>query len=560
VVTGEKAAANQALGNPCGINQIAFTRDGRTLLTSGQDALVRMWEVSTGKEIRQIAVGWASNFAFSPDGNTVAAAGVGASVRFWDLATGKEHNPFGGHQYPILSLAFSPDGQTLASAAALENSIRLWKTATGQEVRQIEGHGARLRTFALSRDWTLLVTAGSDNIVRVWDVRANRLLRQWKAAEQYLHSLALSSDNRTVVTVDEQGVLSLWDVGAGRQIRHWKAAVSQVVFAPDNKTLYTYNSKLMQVWDVATGHELRQFAAGQQEENFPSRAAFSPDGRLVACSGKSGAIHLYEVATGREIRHLAPSSVGPSDHVQALAFSPDGRMLASGAWYQGTIRLWEVATGRERCQLSGHLGRVLALVFSPDGNLLASGSEDTTVLVWDIAGRGRTAESLERSWANLAGEDAPQAFRAFQALVAAGDHGVVFLRERLRHAPADAAVRKRIDRLMADLDHDDFAIRERAARELEALRDAAEPALRRALQGRPSEEVRRRVEGLLHRLEVRTRLERLRELRAVEGLEHVGTADARQLLASLAKGGPEDRLTQEAKASLGRLNKLPRSD
>jgi hypothetical protein len=208
--------------------------------------------------------------------------------------------------------------------------------------------------------------------------------------------------------------------------------------------------------------------------------------------------------------------------------------------------------------LTGHRGDVWSLAFSPDGRLLASGGLDYTALVWDVMGmcpdgqwasRDVRPAELERLWADLGGGDGVRAYRAVGALATARQ-AVPFLAERLR--PVSRVTNEQLARLIADLDSDRFKVRSRASEELHRLGAQAEPALRKVLAGQPSPEVRRRVQALL--ADSRTLSdEELHVLRAVEVLEHMGSPGARQVLEVLATGVPEARLTREARASLERL-------
>jgi hypothetical protein len=209
----------------------------------------------------------------------------------------------------------------------------------------------------------------------------------------------------------------------------------------------------------------------------------------------------------------------------------------------------------------GHEGWVQAVAFSADGRTLASGSTDTTVLLWDTTGGAGAAQSsgklsaeeLKTLWADLGRDNAKVAYAAVGELVAVPGQAVPALRDRLR--PVKAADPEQVAKWLADLDGDAFETRERAARELEKLGDAAEPPLRKALEGKPSAQVRRAVEQLLADLEGRP--ERLRTVRALEVLEYIGTPEAARLLQELADGSPEAWLTREAKASLERLKRRP---
>jgi hypothetical protein len=249
--------------------------------------------------------------------------------------------------------------------------------------------------------------------------------------------------------------------------------------------------------------------------------------------------------------------------VHSVTFSPNGRLIASASGARtsldSTLRLWDVATGQEVHRFSGHRGRFLSVAFAPDGKRLASGGGDTTALIWDVYGLGGverrpsarlSKEQLEAAWADLAGADAVQALASARTLLAAPEQAVLLLQQRLRVVPS--ADPKRVARLLARLDSDDFGVRERATRELEDLGEVVD--LQAALRGQPSAEARRRIEGLLVR---RNEEQRARVLRAVEVLELTGTAEARQVLRGLAEGAAGARLTQEAKAALQRLAKRP---
>jgi hypothetical protein len=227
------------------------------------------------------------------------------------------------------------------------------------------------------------------------------------------------------------------------------------------------------------------------------------------------------------------------------------------------VRFWDPTAGRELQRLTGHRGDVTSLAFSPDGTRLASGSLDTTILIWDPAALLRGRQKAERSlteaalaerWADLSGRDAARAYRAIGALATAPGSSLPFLKERLRPAVGDPS----IARLVADLDSTDFAVRERASRELAQRGEAARMALRDALDAGPSLEVRRRAEELLTKMgETSLPAAMVRDVRAVEVLEQIGDAEATRQLRRLAGGAPEARLTREAKAALDRLAERP---
>jgi len=219
-----------------------------------------------------------------------------------------------------------------------------------------------------------------------------------------------------------------------------------------------------------------------------------------------------------------------------------------------------VAGGKLLAEWSGHRAAVKALAFSPKADLLISGAADTTALLWDVAALLRDlkphpaalkSEQLDAFWTDLASDDAERAFRAINALAKSGDQAVALLKKNLQPVTGE-----RVAKLIAWLDDDDFATREKARSELARLGKNVEPALRRALADNPSAEVQKRLDDLLKALaERRVVPEVARGLRGVEVLETIGSAEAREVLRGLTKGVPEAELTVEAKAALERLGK-----
>jgi hypothetical protein len=222
------------------------------------------------------------------------------------------------------------------------------------------------------------------------------------------------------------------------------------------------------------------------------------------------------------------------------------------------LQLWDLHRGRSLGDFGGYRGGVLALAFSPDGRQLVSGGAAETALLWDMArlvpaAPNRVvlkAEQVEALGKTLASTDAAKAFQALQTLRDAPAEAVAWVKA---HVPPAAAVpAERIRGLIADLDDQRFAVRQKAAQELENLGEAAEPALRRVLEGQPTLALRRQVEQLLDRAATTAPPQILQALRAVELLEWVDTAEARQVLEALARGVDGAPLTRAAKATLKR--------
>jgi RNA polymerase sigma factor (sigma-70 family) len=577
--------------------RVAFAPDGKALATVGWND-VRFWDAATGRERSrtQDRYTFAPTVAFSADGKTaVTAERHGNTVHLWDVATGKQAPAPAGHRSRPNGTAFTPDGRRVATGGGLDGTVRVWDLASGESLARVHRPGQWVRDVALSPDGKALFSSWTNDEVWVSDAATGERrhvikLEDPDRPDTYQSAIRSypSADGKTLVAFsyyypkegagrqEQETLVTGWDTATRKQLfrRRRPGTDSWLALAPDARVLAAPHLEPhaehekgpgqgpMRLEDVATGELLLTFPA-LAGQTWP--LAFSPDGRLLASNnsdwkrkGKEGdlagvtgcALYLWETATAAEVLTL------PLPSNAKAAFSPDGRLLAVSAPSQEIV-VWDLARGRERRRFKGLDADVTDLAFAPDGRRLVSGLTDSTWLVWDLgpaeaAAAGKLgAEGLAKAWADLAGADAPRAFKARWALAGAPEEALPYLKERLR--PARAADAQRLKRLLIDLDSDQFAVRQQAQEALEEIGDLAEPALRQALADKPPLDVRRRIDAALERLRgPATRPEARRSLRAVAVLEDVGTPAARQLLEELAAGAPEARLTREAKAALGR--------
>jgi RNA polymerase sigma factor (sigma-70 family) len=551
LATGKEAHRLKGHGQN-GVAAMAFAPDGRTLVSSDWQT-THWWDVASGKErvAWRFPAGRVVTMAFAPDGRTLATGGSDQVVRLWDVATRTEKPRPAGHRDAVHAVAVSPDGRTWATGCG-DSIIRLWDARTGRPGRELVGHASGIASLVFVGDGRALLSTGFDKTVRLWDLTSGKERRRFSG------EVGILSPDGTLLVTAEERTLYVFDLATGTERRRWpapKGGAMPLALLPDGRTVCTWGEDhLVRLWDTTTGRELRHFAGHHFAEDGLDRVycvAVSPDGRYVAFGGQVNAVVLYDLVTGEEVRRLT----GLPGAVSALAFAPDSRTLATGDWTGGTVRLWEVATGREFRRLAGHQGRAFQMAFAADSSLLLTGNEDTTALAWDLAGLPArdtlSPRDLEARWTDLAGEHAARAREAIHALASAPNQAVPFLGKRLRPVPHLDA--DRVPRLLADLDSDNFADRDRATAELARCAEAAEMALRRAAAQSPSAEARARVKQVLPRLEPSG--ERLRTLRAVQVLERAGTPEARRVLEAVAGGAPDARLTEEAKASLQRLRR-----
>ncbi|MGV9856301.1 nSTAND1 domain-containing NTPase [Streptomyces sp. NPDC003442] len=327
--------------------------------------------------------------AFSPDGRTLASSSDDDSVRLRDAASGKTRIVLSAGTSGVESVAFSPNGRFLAGGGG-DGTTQIWDAATGKLRTALKRQRGGAMSVAFSPDGRVLASGGGDGTVRLWDVASGRLRKTLRGHSEAVWSVAFSPDGRVLASGGGDGTVRLWDVVTGRlrkTLRGHSEAVWSVAFSPDGRVLASGGGDgAVRLWDVASGMP-RTIITGQNDG--VTAVAFSPDGRTLASGGrKEGtdrAVRLWDAATGR----LRNTLTGHKQAVETLAFSPDGRTLASGG-DDGAVRCWDPAVGNAPAVLPGHSRDVRSVAFRPDGRMLASSGDDQTVGLWDLAsGRDR---------------------------------------------------------------------------------------------------------------------------------------------------------------------------
>jgi WD40 repeat protein len=416
---------------------LAFSPDGKKVLTTDRELSVQLWDIKAGKMVQSFQ---GHRFTvrvagFTSNGQMLLTGDFGNFACLWDVAKGKLVHSFTGFHGPILAVGISPDDQTVVLASAdrtvhcydtrlrkpVQPSLRLSEALTGAvfspnamlllttgtdgsvRLRQLnhpacgslfDGDTRDVYRVALSPDGKTALTMRQNKEpwtpgkVQLWDLATRQPVGRPLQQSWAIRAIAFSPDGRQVVTGASDGLAGLWEVRTGRLKGLFRGhtpmkTVQTVAFSPDGKVVLTASlDRTVRLWDPAT---LRPLMLPLPHPKYVLAAAFSPDGGLVATGCFDHKAYLWDAHTGRPVTAPLPHQ-GP---VQAVAFSPDGKTLLTGSW-DTTARLWNARTGQPLGPPLKHDHEVRAVAYSPDGQTVLTGSFDHTARLWDV----RTGQPL----------------------------------------------------------------------------------------------------------------------------------------------------------------------
>jgi WD40 repeat protein len=427
---------------PCQMVGVAFSPDGKLLAAGGDDGVVRWWELPSGRERPALKNPQAKRIeflTFTPDGKLLAAASLGLPM--WEVSTGRLLPPWGSAQFGGSNwIAFDPRRPVVAVAGL--QVVTLHELATGKMVGSSRGHSENVQSVAFSPDGQTLATAGNSGLIRLCEPDGSKVKNVLNGHKGRVWCLAYSPDGRTLASTGGDGTVRLWDPARRQDRRRLGGgtdplSVDSVAFSPAGTQLALLSRDWLGLWQIPSGtfQSLGQVCIRGLS---PGRLAFSPDGRLIATAhSNSCCISIWDTATlGRQRILSNPAPPGPSP--PHLAFGQDGRTListfasrknwqwdlstgrktrvpapvgvtehvlpvsATGHWAvsaRGTeeLLLWSLVTGQIRARLTGRFSSFYSAALSPDASTLAT-SDERELILWDVA----SGKIRKRLWGHAA--------------------------------------------------------------------------------------------------------------------------------------------------------------
>jgi WD40 repeat protein len=393
-------------GHQTKVYSAAFSPDGRQLATIGADGTTIIWEANTGKEQLRLPgttkpsdLYTEQRIAYSPDGKLLAACD-NSQLKVYDPTSGELLMALSGHEGEVISVAFSRDGKYLATGSA-DTTVRVWNVGNGDLIRVLEGHSAEVGGVVFSPEGKLLLTSSEDGMLIIWDVETGEQLRE--IPDFTVFKVSFSPDGTRVAGATFNG-LQVWmyeprsaepiTLEAAEAILTIPEA-GAAVFSPDGKwlaalSLSTASGNAVKLWDANTGQELLTMVG---HTDWLAGLAFSPDGKRLASTSLDGTVRLWSLELGREIVTVLSPIAGYGNRV---VYSPDGKEFATNGG-DGSATIWNAETGEPRLTLTGHDVEVMNMAFSPEcvsppeasagrcGKYFATGSLDATAKLWDTA-------------------------------------------------------------------------------------------------------------------------------------------------------------------------------
>ncbi len=372
------------------VRGVAWSPDGKRLVTASNDRTARIWNAKRGSELTVLRGhdDWVWGVAWSPDGKRLVTASIDRTARIWDANSGRELTVLRGHDDEVWGVTWSPDGRRLATGSR-DGTARIWDANTGSELTVLRGHDSGVGEVAWSPDGGRLATGSTDRTARIWNANSGSELMVLRGHDDQLRGVAWSPGGRRLATGSLDCTARIWNTDSGSELavlhghNDW---VRGVAWSPDGQLLASASKdRTTRIWDTRGNSEL---AALYGHNASVQAVMWSPCGTRLATASNDETARIWDADSGSEVMVLRDHG----DSVRAVAWSPDSKRLATAS-NDRTVRIWDTDNGRKLTVLHGHDDWVQAVTWSPHGNRLATASRDRTARIWDTD-KGRTLTVL----------------------------------------------------------------------------------------------------------------------------------------------------------------------
>lgn len=364
------------------LRRLAFSPDGRLICAvQWNRKSIRMWDAYNGRELNSL-IGHADDpqcVAFSPDGRWIVTGSKDQTVRVWDVSSGTEVLRLPDHGSWVLSVAYESYRKQIASGS-WDGTIRIWDAETGDQIRCMVGHGGPVWSVAFSPDGRRIVSGSDDGTLRIWEIDTG--IHCLHSHHGGVSGVAYSPDGLRIASCGLHDFsIRIWDPESGTQLvsyRGHEGSVFSVTFLDSWRVVSVSADGSVRIWNTQ-GDVVCRILRGHDTHCWVTALTFSPDGLCLASSSEDGTVQTWSSETGVRLRILS----GHKETVTAVAYAWDGQRIVSGS-DDGELRVWDAKEGTELCVLQGHKGPVDDVAFSSDCRRIISEAEDGTTRVWDI--------------------------------------------------------------------------------------------------------------------------------------------------------------------------------
>ena len=398
------APVRKFIGHKDDVLSVAFSHDGRRLLTSSYDNTARLWDVASGRELHEYLGHnwWVWSAAFSADESRIVTASQDGTVIVWNTDTAEASPPFTGHSGPVYAAAFSPDGQYVVSGG-YDDRVLIWRPADVRpfdyslavsggtnpppKYRALEGHTAPVRAVAFSPNGKLILSAGHDNTIKLWDFATGHPIKSLRGHASWVRSAVFSPDGHWVLSGSHDGSAKLWSIAGYEEVRTFQSrvfvghadAVLSAAFSPaknDDRIVTASRDRTAKTWNARTGKLLVTFQEGH--DYLTSTALFFPNGKQLLTAAADNTARVWDLTTGTQTLRLDRTG-----RAAAAAISPDGKIIATGS-DNNTAKLWNATTGQLLLTTKPLEAEVTAIAIAPDDQVFVTGDVRGGCALWSL--------------------------------------------------------------------------------------------------------------------------------------------------------------------------------